>query len=128
MPHLAANPWRCSGCRVCELVCSFRHFAQLRPAAAFVRVIREADGRDVVLACRHCKKPSCAEACERGAIAKDAASGLVRFSQERCDGCGSCAEACKLRAIRLVGGKAWHCELCGACVRFCPVGVLEVKR
>ncbi len=42
--------------------------------------------------------------------------------EERCDGCGSCAEICKSNAVELIHGKAFRtekCSRCGVCIGAC---------
>lgn len=49
---------------------------------------------------------------------------LLFFTDEKCTGCGTCAEACPNGAIRLIDGKSKtdrdRCTGCGKCVSVCP--------
>ncbi len=44
--------------------------------------------------------------------------------QEKCTGCGKCAEVCRFRALTVVGGKVMVfpelCHSCGGCMIVCP--------
>lgn len=50
---------------------------------------------------------------------------IIRIDEEKCDGCGICAEACHEGAIRMVDGKARlvresYCDGLGDCIGPCP--------
>ena len=60
---------------------------------------------------------------------------IVRIDEEKCDGCGLCAEACAEGAIQMIDSKARlvnesYCDGLGACIGECPRGAitLEEKR
>ncbi len=50
--------------------------------------------------CVHCY--ACVKACPLGAIGKDS-SGAILIDRQKCDLCGSCAEACLYDAVQIVG-------------------------
>ena len=57
---------------------------------------------------------------------------MVYVDTEKCTGCGTCAEACPVEAISLVGGTAEvdqeRCTDCEVCVEVCPNGAMLAVR
>jgi pyruvate formate lyase activating enzyme len=55
----------------------------------------------------------------------------IMARQQKCEGCGECAQACPREAIHLVEGLATidraKCDLCMDCVEACPTGALELS-
>lgn len=49
---------------------------------------------------------------------------IPKIDQEKCTGCGKCAEVCRFRALTVVGGKVMVfpelCHSCGGCMIACP--------
>ncbi len=123
------EPGKCTGCRICEMACSF-HDATFNPAESRVRVVRnEEEGIDLPILCFHCPDPACASACPTGAIGRDP-SGIVRIDPALCSGCQACLEECPYGAIRLWKDQVCKCHFCGGdplCVKWCPTGALSLK-
>ena len=54
---------------------------------------------------------------------------IIQIDQEKCNGCGACAEACHEGAIGMVDGKAQllrddYCDGLGDCLPTCPTGAI----
>lgn len=130
---LTVDATQCTGCGICEMACSMRNVGEFNPARSRIQVISfEPDFFRIPVVCLQCYRPPCAEACPTGAITRDEATGTVRVSAEKCDGCRLCEAACPLGVIVFAEPerKAVKCELCDGqpqCVEFCPTGALTFK-
>jgi len=130
----------CVTCHSCENACALKHSDANSVAEIVERglkptpriLIIERKEKPWMIRCRFCKKPKCVEACETGAIIK-LDDGYVSIDEEKCDGCGSCVEACPFDAIYMSEiDKSVKCDLCldlevPACVYHCSVGALAVE-
>ncbi len=57
---------------------------------------------------------------------------IINIDEEKCDGCGQCAEACTEGAIQIINGKArlvreYYCDGLGACIGECPRGAITIE-
>ena len=55
---------------------------------------------------------------------------IIQIDEEKCNGCGACAEACHEGAIGMVNGKATllrddYCDGLGDCLPACPAGAIS---
>ena len=55
---------------------------------------------------------------------------IIQINEEKCNGCGACAEACHEGAIGMVNGKAKllrddYCDGLGDCLPTCPTGAIS---
>jgi Fe-S-cluster-containing hydrogenase component 2 len=128
LKRITVDATQCSGCRYCEMVCSYRHEGKFRPTHSRVAVIREDKyGMDYPVLCRQCEPCQAIDACPSGAL-KQSVDGVVRVDHDMCTSCGVCAGACPYDAIKLDGSsKALLCDHCGgqsACVKRCPTKAL----
>ena len=58
---------------------------------------------------------------------------IIHIDEEKCNGCGACAEACHEGAIGMVNGKATllrddYCDGLGDCLPTCPTGAIPLWR
>lgn len=120
----------CSGCRMCELVCVFKHEVEFNPRRARIKVlINEREGVNAPLLCRQCK--ACIPVCNRDALSWDETIGVIRVDAERCNDCGLCIKACEYGAIQRdpISKIVRICDLCDGdpeCVKWCPEAVLRL--
>ena len=57
---------------------------------------------------------------------------IIHIDQEKCNGCGACANACHEGAIEMVNGKAMltnehYCDGWGDCLPACPTGAIRFE-
>ena len=57
---------------------------------------------------------------------------IIRIDEEKCNGCGLCAEACHEGAIGMIGGKAKllrddYCDGLGDCLPVCPTDAISFE-
>jgi Fe-S-cluster-containing hydrogenase component 2 len=120
----------CSGCRLCQLVCSVAKEGIINPELSRVFVNRIImDGVMLPHICLNCEEPPCIPACHRKAINKDPNTGWVTIDYERCTHCQLCIPACPYGGILLGPQKeVLMCDVCGgdpACAMACPTGALR---
>lgn len=126
-------PEACTGCRQCELICSFEQGGSYSPRLSRIRLVKFEDKcLSVPVTCTYCERPICEEVCPVGAMTHDPVTGAAKVNEESCRGCKECANACPLGAIDMhpEKGTAMRCDLCGgdpACVNYCPAGALKYE-
>jgi len=127
---LLFDAFRCTGCRICENVCSVANEGELNPRKSRISVIKaERVGFDSPMACLQCETPLCKEACPMNAIVRDVKTSALTIVEERCIGCKMCVVACPFGGITVLPDKkVAKCDLCGGdpkCVQYCPTGAIE---
>lgn len=130
MKRIQIDAENCSGCRFCEMICSFHHEAKFSPSPSRVRVIKEDKyGLDYPVFCHQCKPCPSVDACPTGALTKSEL-GVIQVDGSVCNGCGACVDACIFDAVHLdESSKPLVCDLCGGeplCVKRCPTGALTL--
>jgi len=124
---LFADPSKCTGCRACELVCSFVNKGVFNPARSNITVITdEKNGVFIPIVCQQCDPAPCMESCPTGALYRNEQTWAVEVDKDKCIGCKLCVMACPLGAIKIdpSTGTSTKCNLCGgepACVNYCRV-------
>ena len=127
---LVLDAGKCTGCKQCELACSFEHEGIFNVSRSRIRVfVFEEEARFIPYTCTQCDQAWCMQVCPVGAITSDAASGVKSVNAATCVGCKVCTIACPFGTINYnaVSGKVEKCDLCGgdpACARECPTDAI----
>jgi len=129
---VVSDPEKCTGCRLCEMVCSAEKDGEFNPLLSRIRTVQLDVVVNMSLACRLCENPTCVRSCPRKALSIDEKTGVVLVDEGKCNGCGWCIEACELGVLSLhpVRKVVMLCDLCGGepkCVEFCPKDALELR-
>jgi len=128
---LLVDHTKCTGCSLCNLVCSFVHEEKSSLIGSRIQILRiEEKILFIPIVCEMCEHTPCLYRCPSGAINMNAQLGTPVISEDLCVGCGLCVEACPYHAIFIhpLSRKALKCDLCGGdpqCVKFCPTEALK---
>jgi len=126
---LVIDPGKCTGCKQCELACSYEQEGSFNISKSRIRVFDfHHDARYVPYTCTQCDEAWCEQACPVNAITTDA-SGVKNVSESLCVGCKVCTIACPFGTINYNAstGKVIKCNLCGgdpACAKACPTDAI----
>ncbi len=110
---------KCSGCHLCETICSLFHLGAVNTEKAAIRINK--DDLDTSLnspeVCRQCKEMKCLQG-ERVSQEKERKKFIWR--RER-------SNRCPFHALSVFGEDCYHCDLCGGnpqCVKVCTTGAI----
>jgi Fe-S-cluster-containing hydrogenase component 2 len=122
---LIADSVKCTGCGVCEEICSKTYFKTADKEKSAIRVFQD-DGRYRVEVCDQCG--DCVKMCSAVALNR-ADNGVVRITDNKCVGCLMCVAECKRGYMRDHDDLPvpFKCVACGLCAKSCPSGALSVK-
>jgi len=134
MKMLLVHPEKCTGCRICELMCAYKHYKVNNPKKGAIRVTQlfPKPAANVPIVCRQCKMAPCIEKCTElkfNALYKND-FGVTLVDAKKCVGDWACAEACPFAAVYLHPDLKTPiiCDLCGGdpeCVKHCPTDAIE---
>jgi len=104
---VVADPHKCIGCKVCEVVCAVEHLdrecktvgtidAPLLPKLFLVKTPKVT----MPIQCRHCEDAPCANVCPVAAISE--VDNKILVDEKICVGCKTCMMACPFGAMDLV--------------------------
>lgn len=139
--RIVHHPQVCTGCGLCELMCSLYHEGEQGQALSRGELVGDRLTAEFTFnVCRQCPSPSCYDACplQDRALCIDEVSGVKYINAEECDGCGQCIGACPFDPLRIKmhpeKNVAFMCDLCRgraegpACVEYCSFNALTYAR
>jgi carbon-monoxide dehydrogenase iron sulfur subunit len=128
---LVVDHEKCTGCRLCEMVCSVEHARVNNPSRSRIHVIKwQWEGFELPMLCQQCEEAPCVAVCPKDALSHDSSLGRVVLDYDLCIGCKMCVTACPFggMGIDIVARQVIKCDLCDgnpACARFCDPGALQ---
>ena len=125
MKKLTTDPGKCTGCGVCENVCSKAFYKSADRKKSAIRVEPDDNGGYTIAVCDQCGV--CKEMCQIMAL-KTTANGVVQLNKKICVGCLVCVGEC-LRNYMFYNDNLptpFKCIACGLCAAQCEAGALEI--
>lgn len=139
--RISHNPDVCTGCGLCDLMCSLYHEGEQGQSLSRGELVGDRMVSEFVFhVCRQCSRPKCYEACpnQDKALCMDDETGIKYIDAEECDGCGDCIEACPFDPPRIkmhpARPTAFKCDLCRdrpdgpICLEYCGFDALSLTR
>ncbi|OQY02627.1 MAG: electron transporter [Desulfobacteraceae bacterium 4572_130] len=130
---LVIDSEKCTGCRICEQVCSVWHEKVVNTYRSRIKIVKwEMTGEFLPMVCRQCDNAPCVQVCPMEAISKDSDTGLVSVNYDKCIGCLMCISICPFGAMSydFIDNKVMKCDFCDGkpqCVRFCDAQAIQFK-
>ncbi|MFW9780456.1 MAG: 4Fe-4S dicluster domain-containing protein [Candidatus Heimdallarchaeota archaeon] len=133
---LYVEPEKCTGCRICESICSLYNENVINPALSRIHILKMYTDRVFLpIFCHQCAPAPCQDAChKREAISRDENTQALIIDYELCVNCKLCVRECPFGAVAITSVKGKKkiikCDLCGGdpqCVKSCePQALLYI--
>lgn len=130
---LVIDPGKCTGCKQCEMACSYEKDNEFNVAKSRIRVFDfHEEAKFVPYTCTQCAEAWCQQACPVNAITTDSATGVKLVHDNICVGCKVCTIACPFGTVNYNSstGKVIKCDLCHgapACEAACPTDAITYQ-
>lgn len=121
----------CTGCRLCEMVCSVKHSGVNNPVRSRIHIINwPGESFELPMFCPQCEEAPCIAVCPKDALTRDPILDRVTLDYDQCIVCKMCVIACPFGGIAVdsVDHRIIKCDLCDgdpACVHVCDPGALQ---
>jgi carbon-monoxide dehydrogenase iron sulfur subunit len=127
---IKTHPSLCTGCRICEMICSLTHEGNIANKCSRIRIRSNWPQEEKILICIACEPKKCIEVCPESAFSWNT---YLRIDEEKCTGCLLCTDACPYGGIHTEISKEFpfFCDTCDGdfqCVKWCPTkAVVKVE-
>ena len=122
---LVADSSKCTGCGVCEEVCSKAYYKVADREKSAIRITKNDDNTYAIAVCDQCGV--CKEMCQIMAL-KTNNNGVVMLNKKTCVGCLVCVGEC-LRDYMFYNDELptpFKCTACSLCAKECPTGAISI--
>ena len=130
MRKLVTDSAKCTGCGICENVCSKAYFKEENREKSAIRVkqVKQEEQSPCfdITVCDQCG--DCRGMCSMMSLAT-APNGVVRLDKKTCVGCLICVAECLRGYMRYHDSlpAPFKCVACGLCAKSCPSGALQIE-
>lgn len=119
--RIRVDPKRCSGCHLCEIVCSLYHLGIINIEKSAIRIQKDDldSSLNTPVLCHQCKEMKCLK--EEEVIEKCEKKKFI-WNRIR-------AKQCSFHALPVFGENAFHCDLCGEtpqCIKVCTPQAISI--
>ena len=125
LKKLRTDSARCTGCGLCERVCSRAWHKTEDTEKSAIRITPGSQAGYELSVCDQCG--ACMDMCFAMAL-KRVGNGVVRLDKKDCVGCLVCVGECPREAMRYHDDlpAPFKCTACGLCAAQCPAGALKI--
>src|SRR4030066_709207 len=97
---LSITPEKCTGCRLCEVVCSVFHDGVSNASRSRIKIMKwESEGVYIPMSCQQCQDAPCMTVCPVKAISRDEKLSRVMVNHDICIGCPPGGAACPFGGV-----------------------------
>jgi len=125
LKKLLADPAKCTGCGICEEVCSKAYYKETNREKSAIRIGAGDSGGYTIAVCDQCG--DCRGMCSMMSL-MTSTNGVVRLDKKTCVGCMICVAEC-LRGYMFYNDELptpLKCVACGLCAKQCPSGAIAI--
>jgi len=121
--RIKVDPTKCSGCHLCEVVCSLFHLGIINAEKSAIHIKKDDldTSLNTPILCRQCKEMKClvGEEVIEGQEKKEFVWNRMR------------ADHCPFHALPVLAEKVYHCDLCGGnpqCIKVCTPKAISMAK